>query len=62
MNVVATKQQHEAVMKAIDKIEAEMLLEWQRVELDLAYDAMKFSGELQRREQDRALQEQLRWS
>ena len=62
MSLLPTKQQREQVLQAIDKIEAEMLLEEQRVEMDLRYDAMKFSGELQRLEQERAFREELRWS
>jgi hypothetical protein len=62
MNVVATNQQRQQVLRAIDKIEEDMLLEWQRVELDLAYNKLKLSGKLQSMEQERAFQEELRWS
>lgn len=61
MTVVATIQQRQQVLKAIDEAEASMLTEAQRLELDLLYNDMKFSGELQRLEQARAFREELRW-
>lgn len=37
-------------------------MEEQRIAADLAYNRMKNSGELQRRESDRAIDEQFRWT
>jgi len=59
MTTVTTLQHKQEVQKKIDKIEQEFHTDWAKV--DRAYHDMKVSGGLQRFEQDRALQEQLKW-
>ena len=68
-NPVATTAQRKAVLAAIDKAEREMLpggltpeeIERGAVLADLHYNDLKNSGELRRREMQRALEEQIKW-
>lgn len=68
-NPVATTAQRKAVLAAIDKAERAMLpgglspeeIELGAVQADLYYNYLKDSGELRRREMQRALEEQIKW-
>lgn len=68
-NPVPTTAQRKQVLDAIDKAERAMLpggltaeeLEMARARADVAIDEMKNSGELRRRDDARALAEQLKW-
>jgi hypothetical protein len=70
MQRVATQAQRRKVLDAIDRAEREMLpggltadeIELASVRADLAINDLKNTGELRRREDERALAEQLKWS